>query len=140
MSVCSRSGIACRSFLSSIESNRQSSTLTACSEKIAKLTPAPSHVAPSGYGLPGQTLIRFPLVVDVAILGHPPRARTCGGRKDGQTQANRVPSKPAAILHQVALMGNGQSSSKPPTPRQARSAGILLHVTSLPGKYGIGDL
>ena len=37
-------------------------------------------------------------------------------------------------------MGNGQSSSKPPTPRQARSAGILLHVTSLPGKYGIGDL
>ena len=32
------------------ESNRHSSTRVACSEKIAKLTPTPSHVAPSGYG------------------------------------------------------------------------------------------
>jgi hypothetical protein len=29
----------------------------ACSEKIAKLTPTPSQVAPSGYGAPGQTRI-----------------------------------------------------------------------------------
>src|SRR6266540_3806384 len=36
-------------------SNRQSSTCSACSEKSPKLTPSPSHVAPSGYGLPGQT-------------------------------------------------------------------------------------
>src|SRR3954454_21559493 len=36
---------------------RQSSTLSATSEKIAKLTPAPSYVAPSGYGRPGQICI-----------------------------------------------------------------------------------
>src|SRR2546425_3620018 len=37
-------------------SNKQSSTPVACSEKIAKLTPLPSQVAPSGYGFPGQVL------------------------------------------------------------------------------------
>jgi hypothetical protein len=42
---------------SSTESNRQSSTLVAFSEKIAKFTPAPSQVAPSGYGRPGHTLM-----------------------------------------------------------------------------------
>ena len=39
------------------ESNRHSSTRVACSENRAKLTPTPSQVAPSGYGVPGQTLI-----------------------------------------------------------------------------------
>src|SRR5215470_3310776 len=28
----------------------------------------------------------------------------------------------------------------PPFPREYRSSGILLHVTSLPSPYGIGDL
>ena len=37
-------------------SKRHRSTASACSLKIAKLTPEPSHVAPSGYGLPRQTL------------------------------------------------------------------------------------
>ena len=37
--------------------NRQSSTPVACSEKIEKLTPSPSQVAPWGYGTPGQTRI-----------------------------------------------------------------------------------
>src|SRR6185437_4974384 len=31
-------------------------TASACSEKIAKLTPSPSQVAPSGYGRPGHTI------------------------------------------------------------------------------------
>src|SRR5262245_36824711 len=55
MSVCSGSGIVSDSTSASAESNRQSSTRVACSEKIAKLTPTPSQVAPSGYGVPGQT-------------------------------------------------------------------------------------
>src|SRR4051794_28768096 len=59
MSVCSGRGTRLDSRLSSIESHRQSSTFDACSEKIAKFTPAPSHVAPSGYGRPGQTLIEY---------------------------------------------------------------------------------
>ena len=33
----------------------------ACSEKMAKLTPSPSHVAPEGWGLPGQIRMLIPL-------------------------------------------------------------------------------
>src|SRR5262245_52480718 len=44
----------CDSFVASGESNRHSSTLVACSANRAKLTPAPSQVAPSGYERPGQ--------------------------------------------------------------------------------------
>ena len=33
-----------------------------------------------------------------------------------------------------------RSSTEPPTPSKPRAGGVLLHVTSLPGKYGIGDL
>src|SRR3954463_4089784 len=47
--------IVCDGFSSSGESNRHSSTLVACSENRAKLTPAPSKVAPGGYDCPGQT-------------------------------------------------------------------------------------
>src|SRR5436305_14452358 len=46
------------SALASAESNRHSSTLVACSENRAKLTPAPSNAAPSGYDCPGQTRIQ----------------------------------------------------------------------------------
>jgi len=37
------------------ESKTHNSTLVACSEKMAKLTPEPSQVAPRGYGEPGRT-------------------------------------------------------------------------------------
>ena len=30
--------------------------------------------------------------------------------------------------------------SLPPFPPQYRGSGLLLHVTSLPSRYGIGDL
>src|SRR4029079_2895567 len=36
----------------------QSSTLVACAENSAKLTPRPSHVAPSGNGLPSRMVER----------------------------------------------------------------------------------
>src|SRR4051812_36582478 len=58
--------------------NRHSSTPVAFSEKIAKLTPCPSHVAPSGYGWPGQTLIEF--------LCHPERQ----ARDDNHVEANNA--------------------------------------------------
>src|SRR5436190_8907410 len=48
------------SCVASGESKRQSSTRAACSEKSAKLTPAPSQVAPRGYGRPGKILIGVP--------------------------------------------------------------------------------
>src|SRR5437762_14318698 len=42
------------SWRASILSKRQRSTDVAASEKSAKFTPLPSHVAPSGYGKPSQ--------------------------------------------------------------------------------------
>src|ERR1700745_2524010 len=49
------------SALASAESNRHSSTLAACSENRAKLTPAPSQVAPRGADFPGQIRMVDPL-------------------------------------------------------------------------------
>ena len=34
----------------------------------------------------------------------------------------------------------GRPASVPPFPTRYRASGILLHVTSLPSPYGIGDL
>src|SRR5271168_3513601 len=45
-------------------SKRQSCTAVAFSEKRAKLTPSPFQVAPSGCGLPGQTLTVPPRFVE----------------------------------------------------------------------------
>src|SRR3954467_6647248 len=53
--------MVCEGTVASGESKRQSSTLSACSENSAKLTPAPSQVAPSGYERPGQTRIKYDL-------------------------------------------------------------------------------
>ena len=44
----------------STESNKHNSTCVAYSENSAKLTPFPSHVAPSGYEFPGHTRIAPP--------------------------------------------------------------------------------
>src|SRR5512145_2197329 len=54
-SVRHASGTHICSIAASAAGKRQSWTLVACSEKSAKLTPDPSHVAPSGDGEPGQT-------------------------------------------------------------------------------------
>src|SRR5271166_2598791 len=55
-SVRSTSGIRAISMLPAIPAppNRQSVTPVACSENIEKFTPAPSPVAPNGYGVPGK--------------------------------------------------------------------------------------
>src|SRR5919204_2166596 len=54
-SVRSRTKMRWDSVASSGPSKRQSSTPSACSLNSEKLTPSPSHVAPCGYGEPGQT-------------------------------------------------------------------------------------
>lgn len=38
------------------------------------------------------------------------------------------------------MSGNGGLSNIPPFPLEYRASGLLLHVTSLPSPYGIGDL
>jgi len=62
-----------------MELKRHNSTCVAFSEKSAKLTPRPSHVAPSGYGWPGRALTASSRVCAVAkrrsrcahTVGHP---------------------------------------------------------------------
>src|SRR5262245_32514184 len=77
MSVCSGRGIVTDSTSASTESKRHNSTLVACSEKIAKLTPTPSQVAPSGYGVPGHTRI---LEVGTEGVRYHVHAAACNGR------------------------------------------------------------
>src|SRR5205085_12573566 len=52
----------------------------------------------------------------------------------------RARAPPAAVVHGPPPMAT--KALKPPAapPGLPRSAGVLLHVTSLPSKYGIGDL
>src|SRR5580704_1737920 len=38
------------------------------------------------------------------------------------------------------MSANGEPASVPPFPPAYRASGVLLHVTSLPSPYGIGDL
>jgi len=38
------------------------------------------------------------------------------------------------------MSGNGTSSGVPPFPQDYRASGLLLHVTSLPSRYGVGDV
>src|ERR1700733_13966919 len=38
------------------------------------------------------------------------------------------------------MNGNGGSVNVPPFPPEYRASGLLLHVTSLPSPFGIGDL
>jgi 4-alpha-glucanotransferase len=38
------------------------------------------------------------------------------------------------------MSANGGLDNVPPFPPEYRSSGLVLHVTSLPGDYGIGDL
>src|SRR5713226_5435770 len=61
-------------------SNKHSSTLVAFCEKSEKLTPVPSHVAPSGYGCPSHTFIESSSTV------HP---STSSGRTGGVFKTRR---------------------------------------------------
>src|SRR6266404_4952044 len=38
------------------------------------------------------------------------------------------------------MSNNGGPASVPPFPPEYRASGLLLHITSLPSPYGIGDL
>ena len=38
------------------------------------------------------------------------------------------------------MSGNGGLTNVPPFPPEYRASGLLLHVTSLPSPYGVGDL
>src|SRR5437588_8111918 len=74
-------------------SKKQSSTRVAISEKTEKFVPAPSDVAPSGYGVPGQTFtlesLRFSRTMRMGSAKGVPRAG-CGFAVHSATrEANR---------------------------------------------------
>src|SRR2546423_1338909 len=80
-------------------SNKQSSTRSACSEYRAKLTPAPSQVAPSGCGRPLRTV----LGVTTARAGASTAPSLRGKSPDRlrEVAAVRLPAAVALALHRV---------------------------------------
>ena len=121
MSVCSGSGIVSDSTSASSESNRHSSTLVACSENRAKLTPTPSQVAPSGYGEPGQTRKCVLGTADLGITNACRLRRNAGitgrmsNRPDSQGSGNPVRLDVAAALG--ASCSTARSASRAPDIR-----------------------
>src|SRR5262245_16755065 len=121
MSVCSGSGMRTRSFSASGESKRQSSTLVACSENNAKLTPTPVQVAPRGYGKPGHTLTGWPSITFCArkIRLRFQTSGSCGSRKShgarAYTTEARSPKpgaralepKPEELIRRVSVVEPG---------------------------------
>src|SRR5512143_3775238 len=117
MSVCSTSGIVTVSTSASAESNRHSSTRVACSEKIAKLTPTPSQVAPSGEGEPGHTRIFRRGTEDLRTTHSHARAtrpaapkpqRRRALRAEARAKADGKPVAPGGVQHEEAPI-HGQS-------------------------------
>src|SRR6266516_6044374 len=60
---------------------RQSSTFSACSEKSAKLTPFPVHVAPRGSLRPGQTRSAFSAVSGSTSIMRKKHRKKTGGQQ-----------------------------------------------------------
>jgi hypothetical protein len=64
-------------------SKRQRSTPVACAENRAKFTPAPSQVAPRGYGWPGPMCITLSSCVSrTTVVAYKPTPQTCQGPLD----------------------------------------------------------
>src|SRR5881394_1519031 len=81
-------------------SKRHSSTRSACFEKSAKLTPPPSHVAPSGYARPRQTVLGATMDRAGASTGGV-RLRRNAFRRLHQVAAVRAPTAVLLPLHRV---------------------------------------
>src|SRR3954470_21079000 len=81
-------------------SNRHSSTRSACLEKSAKLTPAPSHVAPSGYARPRHTVLGATRERAGASTGGE-RLRRNRLRRRREVAAVRAPAAVLQALHRV---------------------------------------
>src|SRR5688500_14841049 len=80
-------------------SRRHSSTRSACLEKSAKLTPAPSQVAPRGWGRPRQTA-RGATRARAGASTAPGLCRNRAGRLD-EVAAVGAPAAVALALHGV---------------------------------------
>src|SRR5205085_10817212 len=94
-------------------SNKQSSTRSACLEKRAKLTPAPSHVAPSGCARPRQTVLGATMDRARASTGGV-RLRRNAFRWLHQVAAVRAPAAVLLALHRVVGNPDGAAAVRDP--------------------------
>src|SRR3954466_14358639 len=90
-------------------SKRQSSTRSACFEKSAKLTPPPSHVAPSGCARPRQTVLGATMDRARASTGGV-RLRRNAFRWLYQVAAVRTPAAILLALHGVVRDPDGAAA------------------------------
>ena len=78
----------------------------------------------------------------VATNGEPPGMLKQYGCGPVQFTADEgaISERHLQFEHVVNANGDRNVSSIPPFPPQYRASGVLLHVTSLPSRYGIGDV
>src|SRR5574337_1241743 len=103
--VCSGKGIRSRSTLPSGPLKRHSSTLVACSEKREKFTPAPSQVAPKGYGLPGMI---FMLLASVPPVFTSPDLLTGRSHRTLQEGHRKAREHLVQRQHDLSVVFNGR--------------------------------
>src|SRR6188768_2938179 len=125
MSVCSGNGIVTDSTSSAGESNRHSSTRVACSEKIAKLTPTPSQVAPSGDGAPGHT--RMFLVGTEGVRYHVPGRRCNASLPSWRSQQPKLREQPDPE-HQRDHREGGENADNRKDENPVSSGGFRLRM------------
>lgn len=106
-SVRSTSGIRAISVLPATAAppNRHSIAPVACSENIEKFTPAPSQVAPSGYGKPGRiSNLVFGILKMTLMASRTDDGNRCGisERPDGLGRAKRRQNCPVEVRLRVA--------------------------------------
>src|SRR5262249_60620134 len=89
---------------------RQGSTPVAFSEKIAKLTPEPSHVAPRGSGLPGRVLMVWPRD---GLHDNARRSRAFGQQRDLGGPEPHAVGGVGAVLGRV-VDARAQQPARPP--------------------------
>ena len=64
--------------------------------------------------------------------------RAIGG--DGEQRTGVLKRGPRMIASEWTMTHDSRLMSLPPFPPDYRASGLLLHVTSLPSPYGIGDV
>src|SRR5262249_40452252 len=71
-----------------------------------------------------------------------PATRQSARRESGEQTAKDRSFRDAGSIGDMRMSSSGNiaASSVPPFPPDYRASGVLLHVTSLPSRYGIGDV
>src|ERR1700754_2998909 len=121
---------------SPLSSNRHSSTLVACAENSAKLTPLLSQVAPSGNGEPSEMRRSYGMGT---LMDDGGKVRQCGRRID---IARRVPARSCvdrvmgtggcARIHAGCAQGGASQGSRV-AKRAARRYSLTKHDKNFRG-------